>query len=548
MNRHGTGPAVRALARSAAVLLLACAPFLAARAACERLPGAVACPVVADERWVRGPGAVVDPAEYLRSDLSFTDRERLEAAAVADIERLLDRFERERTLGAPPEVRVTGFAVPEMARMTAERLADALRRHDVERLLHDLRLYLIPATYTRSADGAIVFESRFEASAGNRLRRALHEDDLASLEAVLADGAPSLDSYLPGRERITPLLHAIELGRVEAVRRLLDAGADPDAPVGPILRTPLQAALDAGDETVAGLLAGAGANLDRFVMGARGSRPPLAHALADGATDRAVLLLELGADPDAADHAGWTPLMDAVFAERLELVDALLPVADPRPVSTDEITRRHHSKDLGVRYMPRTNALHLATRMSSPRGPEIADAIRARAAALDPDAGATLVGMVAARSAADAAAFEGRSARAAAELRDGLALVDIGSIDGATNGELIVLAMSMLTELHELLLVSGDEPSAAERADVRHLIDLGGWHAPLHDMLDAIGAARVEYPAGRLRAWSAAHGVPDREDWSFERLNAWVESIGDADVRDRLFDTLDFFEMEGWTR
>lgn len=82
-----------------------------------------------------------------------------------------------------------------------------------------------------------------------------------------------------------------------------------------------------------------------------------------------------------------------------------------------------------------------------------------------------------------------------------------------------------------------------EREDVRALQTLGGRFLKWHDMLDVLYAAKNASPAAELEDWKRIHGEPSHKDWTFDRLNQWVESVENSKIRDRLFDTLDFFEL-----
>ena len=86
----------------------------------------------------------------------------------------------------------------------------------------------------------------------------------------------SYESLVAAQGGLTALLHAVREGQAEVAFLLLDAGADIDQPSG-------------GDHT-----------------------SPLLMATINGHFDLAVDLLERGADPDVASHAGATPLFAAI--------------------------------------------------------------------------------------------------------------------------------------------------------------------------------------------------------------------------------------------
>jgi uncharacterized protein len=121
----------------------------------------------------------------------------------------------------------------------------------------------------------------FEAAAlgdGERLRAVLEEDPGAA-QAWSSDG-------------FTALHYAAFFDGADAVRILVDAGAE------------LEAA----------------ATNEEFAPGAH----PLHSAIAARRTDTALALLEAGADPNARQHGGFTPLMEAEQLGDLDLAELLI--------------------------------------------------------------------------------------------------------------------------------------------------------------------------------------------------------------------------------
>ena len=125
-----------------------------------------------------------------------------------------------------------------------------------------------------------------------------------------------------------PLLQAAKQGDVEAVRSLLDGGADPNEAHGDGL-TALHIAAERGHVGIAELLIDAGAE-----VGAKtriGSYTPLHLAGRGGHTDVALALLEAGSDPGAVTtNSGVTPLhLAATAVDGERIVAAMLKAGSP---------------------------------------------------------------------------------------------------------------------------------------------------------------------------------------------------------------------------
>lgn len=141
---------------------------------------------------------------------------------------------------------------------------------------------------------------------------------------------------------------AAALGRSHRLAEIVDAEPDLVDAVATDGFTPLQLACFFGQPHTARLL------LRRGAAHAAVSRNPMAiHAInaaaAGGHTDIVALLLDAGADPDAAQHGGWTSLMSAAANGDNSTVDLLLAHgADTTARSDDDrdaadlALERHH--------------------------------------------------------------------------------------------------------------------------------------------------------------------------------------------------------------
>jgi uncharacterized protein len=197
------------------------------------------------------------------------------------------------------------------------------------------------------------------------LGRARHPDQLVSpvLWAVYQHDAKLARAIATQLEQLGHPLDLHEAAALDATDRvgaLLDAGAEVDAR-SPDGFTPLQLAAYFGAPAAAALLIERGAQVDAVADNPQ--RIAALHAAVAGRRPEVVrLLLATGAQPDARQQGGWTPLLAAAQHGDAEAVAALLDAGADPVGANDEGTRpaelaRRHGHDSVARLIEQAAAV-----------------------------------------------------------------------------------------------------------------------------------------------------------------------------------------------
>ena len=157
-----------------------------------------------------------------------------------------------------------------------------------------------------------------EADGATALHWAVNRDNTEMVQLLIAAGA---NVKAANRYGITPLLLACETGSAPTVEALLKAGADPNGAL-PEGETALMTAARAGKADVIKALVAHGGNVN--AQESWHSQTALMWAASENHPDAIKMLTELSADVNLRSDGGFTPIMFAARAGKIEAVEALL--------------------------------------------------------------------------------------------------------------------------------------------------------------------------------------------------------------------------------
>ena len=178
---------------------------------------------------------------------------------------------------------------------------------------------------------------------------------------LLANGADASQSVSRGQ---TVLMTAARTGNPDVVAALLDRGAIINAQESQLGETALMWAASENHAAVVKLLAGRGADVnlrsnsitfpkDRFGLEGvltilpRGNWTALMYAARDGAPEAAAALLDAGAEINATDPDGTTPLVRAIWNSHYDTAKVLLERgADPNLTDTADMAALYAAVDM----------------------------------------------------------------------------------------------------------------------------------------------------------------------------------------------------------
>lgn len=150
---------------------------------------------------------------------------------------------------------------------------------------------------------------------------AIQEGNMPAVRTLIERGLDPNTIFWTGEKPENPLLVAIRAGNLRAVRYLLKKGSDPDG-LPAYYTTPLIAAIEAGRIEITHDLLSAGAQANATTLEDWNS--PLIAAAQNGNPKLIENLIKLGAMIDQSDRDGRTPLMAAVQYGHPDCVQKLI--------------------------------------------------------------------------------------------------------------------------------------------------------------------------------------------------------------------------------
>ncbi len=166
---------------------------------------------------------------------------------------------------------------------------------------------------------ALIFNNYPEQN-NTELHEAISANDLQEVKKLLAGGA---NVHHIGDWGCTPLEHTSQLGFLEIVNVLLQAGANPEFGVSTY---PLSFAIEIGQLDIVSLLIEAGVNVNQKL---ENNHTFLMEAAISSNLDIVTFLVEMGANVNVIREDGATALMCAAMTGQLDIFKYLVPLTFP---------------------------------------------------------------------------------------------------------------------------------------------------------------------------------------------------------------------------
>ena len=190
--------------------------------------------------------------------------------------------------------------------------------------------------------------THFGKEIGKELWWAVKKNNVIKVRRIISTTGINVNFKL---HRETPLWLASRMGYTDVVKHLLQAGADANEVPTKRGWSLLYELVPFANCKVLSLLLLGGAEVNKQTMD-RG-KTPLHVAASVGRNPEAVeVLLDMGADPNVADHCGWTPLHLAILFCPSTIVEMLL----------NKGAETHHLAQTLGKFYPGGTALHMATK------------------------------------------------------------------------------------------------------------------------------------------------------------------------------------------
>ncbi|KAI0118262.1 ankyrin repeat-containing domain protein [Nemania sp. FL0031] len=241
--------------------------------------------------------------------------EDLRSSGLAEIETLsVSENDNIRTVRPTKVVRVTANP-SKMPRWTPQSSEEANNRSLKPHLIAAIRERNINAI-KRSLNNGV------SCSAGpdfHPLNEAIHQHDHEIVRLILGFGA---DPNVASPQAVSPLLAAIEEGFLDAAATLLKYGANPNLPPASYRDSPFTVATLKQDEQFIRLFLIYGADVNQMTMD---GETILTKMITQKASSSLIgMVLDYGAEVNGKTKKGETPLYEAVSADRVDIVTALL--------------------------------------------------------------------------------------------------------------------------------------------------------------------------------------------------------------------------------
>ena len=269
----------------------------------------------------------------------------------------------------------------------------------------------------------------------------------------------------------------------------------------------------------------------------------LIEAIAVEKTDMVKLLLEVGADPDKTNRFGWDALMQAMWTGNVDLIEHLISVSNPYHYSLTPVFNWRRGETL-VDYPAPASSLILAQRLEGSSKETVLALLRERMNESEASEAVQLSELLLNKHLGYVSETNGELDKAMEFYTSGIEKAKIQELTSNSDGVLVATAIDILLKKHQIQVLLDQDRNESDQLHAAHIVELGGWNQPYHDMLSTFANVKAENVETLLADWTSKHIDPKIYEWDYTLLEQWVQSKEVLASTPELTRVLEFFAQK----